>query len=120
MTNNFPTMDKDIFKDLTEILGDEIYDLLNEFLQDTPPQFALLSEAINASAFKDIFTLAHSQTSASGNLGLTKFQYLSQSICIKAKDENIQACTELYNALLENFKECEILLTQIIDQHSLL
>ena len=115
-TNNMPTIDMDVFNDLLSILEDDFYELLEEFIRDTPAQLTLLNSAIEQADFKEIFAIGHAQTGAAGNIGLSKFFHLCKDLCQQAKDKNINECSQLSNKLQKNYDECKILLTEKINK----
>lgn len=112
---DIPTINAETFDDLSSILEDDFYDLLNDFLKDTPPQLAQLNTALEQSDSKEIFKIGHSQSGASGNLGLDMFHTLCTQICAEALNENIENCRQLCKLLDDNFSECKTLLTEKIN-----
>lgn len=116
--NDIPTINMEVFDDLLSILEDDFYDLLKNFINDTPAQLTLLDSAIDQADFKHIFSIGHAQTGATGNIGLSKFFHLCKELCLQAKEENIKECSELSVALHQNYEECKALLTEKINNPS--
>lgn len=110
-----PTINIEIIDDLVSILGDEFFDILLDFINSTPAQLSLLDSAIQQTDFNQIFSLAHAQSGATGNIGLTRFHDLSKLLCQHAKAENIDQCSMLVIALHKNYAECKELLIQKIN-----
>lgn len=100
------------FEDLASVLEDDFYELLEDFISDTPTQLELLHTAIEDSNFTKIFEISHAQSGASGNLGLERFHTLCELASAEAKNENIESCRELSQLLQENYNESKKLLTE--------
>lgn len=115
--NDIPIIDLEAFNDLADILKEDFYDLLEDFIGEVPSKLKLLEAAIDQSDYKKIFEISHSQSGASGNLGLSGLNATCEEICLQAKNENIDECRKLYNLLNEIFTECKILLTEKIQNH---
>lgn len=105
------------FDDLSSILEDDFYGLLEDFINETPSQLALLNAAVEQSDFKSIFAVSHSQSGASGNLGLDKFHKLCEHIGTEAKNRNIENCQQLSRLIDDCFAESKLLLTEKIKNH---
>lgn len=88
-------MDLEVFNDLQSIMEDELHELLNQFIQDTPPVLSNLNQAIVSSNFERIFALSHSIVGSTGNLGISQLSSLLQQISLAAKSENIDDCIQL-------------------------
>lgn len=114
-TNNMPTIDMDVFNDLLSILEGDFYELLEEFISNTPAQLTLLNTAVEQADFKKIFAIGHAQTGAAGNIGLSKFFHLCKDLCQQAKEKNLNECSLLSNELHKNYDECKILLNNKIN-----
>jgi len=115
--DDIPTINMEVFNGLLSILEDNFFELLEDFINDTPAQLALLNSAIEQTDFKKIFLISHAQTGAAGNIGLSKFFHLCKELCRQAKEENINECSQLSNALHKNYEECKLLLTEKINNH---
>lgn len=111
-SNHIPTIDIEVFNDLLSILEDGFYELLEDFINDTPTQLECLDSAIKLNDFKQIFNIGHSQGGATGNIGLAKYADLNHRLCVQAKEGDIQECRALTNALNANYEECKRLLTE--------
>lgn len=117
INNSTPTINIETFDELLSILEDDFYDLLKDFINDTPAQLSQLDSAIKLTDFKKIFAISHAQCGATGNIGLEKFHVICRNLCTQAKEENIQECIILTNALFDNFEECKKQLTEKINNH---
>lgn len=117
INNDTPTINKEAFDELLSILEDDFYDLLKDFINDTPAQLSLLDSAIKQNDFKKIFAISHAQSGATGNIGLEKFHIICHNLCIQAKEKNIQECITLASALFESYEECKKLLNEKINHH---
>lgn len=115
--SNTPTINMEAFDELLSILEDDFYDLLEDFINDTPTQLSQLDSAIKQTDFKKIFAISHAQSGVTGNIGLEKFHVICHNLCIQAKEKNIQECIILTNALFDNFEECKKQLTEKINNH---
>lgn len=115
--NDIPTINLEAFNDLAEILEEDFYELLEDFIVQVPSQLKQLEAAIGQSDYKKIFEISHSQSGSSGNLGLSRLHTTCEEICLQAKNENIDECGKLYNLLSENFETCKILLAEKIKNH---
>lgn len=109
INNDTPTINKEAFDELLSILEDDFYDLLKDFINDTPAQLSLLDSAIKQNDFKKIFAISHAQSGATGNIGLEKFHIICHNLCIQAKEKNIQECITLlahFLKAMKNVKNC--------------
>lgn len=111
MSEEIPPINLEIFNELSEILEDELDELINDFFNATPTQLEFLLKAIEDRDFKKIFAISHSQAGVSGNLGLDKLSKTYENMVTQAKEENIESCQQLSKLLLDYFDECKILLT---------
>lgn len=110
--DSIPTLNIETFEDLSSILGGEFYELLNDFMEQTPTQLIQLSNAIANADFSKIYAIAHSQSGSSGNLGLDKFHTLCDEISCAAKQEEITHCQSLVELLCDNFEDCKKILAE--------
>lgn len=112
LSDDIPTINMEVYNDLLEILGEDLHELADDFLLDTPPQLTLLSSSVNESNFDEIFKIAHFLIGSSGNLGLENFCDICDKLCLQAKEKNIESCIMLEKSLVKNFSEAKALLTE--------
>ena len=75
-----PVLDQDVFHDLHSMLGDDVYELIADFLNDIPTDLEKLRGAATASDPKALQAIAHYLKSCSGNLGIVHFADLCQQL----------------------------------------
>lgn len=89
------------------VLEDGFYDLLNEFIRNTPPVLANLNQAISDSDFKVIFSISHGLQGSTGNLGISRLSNLLLELQKMAKSENIEQSVKLGDAVETAFDQAK-------------
>jgi len=84
-----PSIDKDVMQPLKELLGDNFYELMDEFFDNFPRTFATLKTASSNVDANEIMQVAHTLKSSSGSFGFTcLFKYL-EHLELQARKEHI-------------------------------
>ncbi len=104
---NQPLIDPDIFAEVSEIVGDELSELLNKYIEDADLYLSKLSAAAQAMELHTISEVTHTFGTASAHMGFMRLHTLLRSVEIMANQEeaanypdliaSIQRC---YQALL--------------------
>lgn len=73
-------LDQDALEQLRVFLGDEVEQLLHEFVATTPQRLQQFTSAMAAGNSDEACRIVHALKSSSGNLGLMAFSSLCRSI----------------------------------------
>lgn len=98
MANNAaqnPVLDFDIIDGLRSILGDDIYELFADFLEQAPQEIAQLHTVFGKNNFEELSRVAHSLKGSSGNLGIAALSDLCANLEHDARD-GIESSLQTY------------------------
>lgn len=106
--NEHPIINLETFNTLSTILGDELNDLINDFIIYATSTITELNSAVLAADFDKIISIVHGQAGSSANIGLDQFSNTCQQICSHAKNKEIEQCTKLTEELKKQFETCKL------------
>ena len=96
-------IDTDNLDMLKEIIGDELKDVLNIFLESTPDSILQLQEAIESNTIEKVQSVAHTIKGSSANVGAIQLSALTAQIEQQAKaNDSSQFAGLLSQVLTEN------------------
>jgi len=84
-----PTIDDTIAKPLKKLLGDDFFDLVNDFFTDFPSKFSDLKAARTSNDVDSIFRISHTLKSSSGSFGFTRLYKCLEHLEVQARNNNI-------------------------------
>jgi len=118
MDNNIPaqTLDFEVIEGLRSILGSDINELFNDFLQQAPQEISQLQTLFQNNNLEALSHVAHSLKGSSGNLGVAALSNSCVNLELDARDgvassieshiQNIEANFEVAkNAILSLLKK---------------
>ena len=90
--------------------------IIEVFLEDTPRQLAILSEALNNRDFILLGRIAHSLKSASMSVGGMVLSENSRCLEQLAKDMNFEICGKVLKELFQNYSSLVVSLESVLEQ----
>ena len=87
--NDIPRLDEEKIHELKDILGDEVRDIIDEFLRAVPNSFETIAASVIPRDAEKIFVEAHTLKSSSGNIGLARFCRLCAILEEQARNNQI-------------------------------
>jgi HPt (histidine-containing phosphotransfer) domain-containing protein len=89
MSNN-DIIDNEIFAELSDLMGDEVHELYDEFRKQTPDIMQKLEQAVATSELGTIHELSHLIKSSSSNLGIWRLA----SACNDLESKAVSGCND--------------------------
>jgi len=80
---------------LKEIIGDELVDILNIFLETTPDTILQLQQDVAAKDINKVQSLSHNIKGSSANIGANQLSMLGAELEQKAKNNDTEAFASL-------------------------
>lgn len=99
---------------LKEIIGDELVDILNIFLETTPDNIAQLKEAVAVKDINKVQSLSHNIKGSSANIGANQLSILGAELEQQAKNNDTEAFTDSMNKIIIEAKSVESALKSYI------
>lgn len=103
-------IDKDNLDMLKEIIGDELKDVLNLFLESNSDSIMQLQEAIESNTTEKVQSLAHTIKGSSANVGAMQLSALTAQIEQQAKANDSAKFASLLPQVLTENKAVEVAL----------
>ena len=107
-----------VIEELHELIGNEVYVILNNFIDSLPEILLNLKKAVDQNDTKSIGMITHSLKSSSGNFGITTVSNLAAPIEHATKEDNCdisaieilvtkleQASSESLDLITKNIKD---------------
>ncbi|MDX1352701.1 MAG: Hpt domain-containing protein [Thiomicrorhabdus sp.] len=100
-------IDTDNLDMLKDIIGDDLKEVLNAFLDTTPDTILQLQNAIQSNAIANIQVLAHTIKGSAANVGANQLSKLAAEIEQKAKTNDSSAFTTLLTQVMTESRSVE-------------
>jgi len=101
-TETYPLIDREALDSLFEMLGDDVFDIIDKFIVHVPVQLKSLSDALQQGNFESVKRITHQLKSSSASLGVISFSMLCQTLeneAVKGKEEQVTQYLEAMRSL---------------------
>ena len=108
MSSDNNLMNSQTIDELESVLGDELNELFNEFLSDTPVIIEKLEKSLAENNLEKTRELSHYLKGSGGNIGAQAFSEACKALEQQSNDGNITSPTDIVNKIKALFKETEL------------
>ena len=117
--NDAPILNRQVLDDLFDLMEDEFFLLLEEYLDSAPKLLGAIEQAVLARDAEALVLPAHSLKSSSANVGAMRVSSFSKELEFQARNGDLASSDQALKGIQDAYREAEQAMAKIVKEQKL-